>query len=180
MLTEQDVKKMEAQIQDIEAEIKKYYQATKARKILENEEKIIGRVYKKVSDELNGTVYLKPISALNRDAPYRMECLEFLLPLNPTLNWGKEFNHIDDDFFMWYDSEMVSDLNNSKDDSGSRTYRYKITEITQEEYSKALDEYFKQLRELPQKYFRLVDVKGEEYVENIKKEDKEMWEETKE
>lgn len=102
--------------------MKDFYEKETAIKILENEDKYVGRMFKKY-DEQGHCTYIRVVSAITMNAPYNVRCFEFEYPVNIKFwhmsnyrafrGYGTSFDFgFDGEPFAWTDEENISDLNN--------------------------------------------------------------------
>lgn len=160
-----EIQRLENNLQEIKSEINKYYEVKTAIQILESEEELFDKCFKRIKPQ--ETHYIKPISFVCKEAPFRVTCLIFAIPTFVTLTQREggsnrtQFDyHVTPNSFIWEDTELVSEL---RDTSTER-----LTEITLEEYWEAYDTFCQNLKEALNKKFYLKDLKGERYEQEIK------------
>lgn len=155
-MTKEELKDLESQRGEIDKQIRKYYEHKVARKIAENEKKFIGKTYKK--EDYNGTTYYKVISALGREAPYKIQALSFRLPintkqkaqiyLNPNLYNPFDYSFVDKNI-VWIAERLPSH----------------VDEISSEEFEEALANLYLGIKDFGNKKFLLADIYEEDYEE---------------
>lgn len=163
-MTETEVKRIEDQIKDLQAQVKQYYKDKEAQEILEVEQKYLGKIYKKKVD--GREVYVKVVSAICRNAPYSVRCIEFSAPVDKRyIHKGVLYafhGYIDsfdydfaDDPFIWSDEELLKDID---------TYE----PIHEAEFRNIYDTFCRTLLELICDDYSLVKQFGRDYVQKIK------------
>ena len=172
-MTKEEVKKIESKITDLQAEVSKYYKDERAIEVVKKEQEILGKAYKVTDTIDNTTLYIKPISLLTREAPYRAHCLEFKTPLR--IKFEKK-NYLStmrqDDFdwifpnddFLWIDDETINS-NGVAFSVGLNNYE----EISVEEYEAALANLMLEITNFSRKQFLLKDYMGENYAKEIER-----------
>ena len=162
--TKQEIKRIEDQIADLQSIVNKYYKDQKAIEIIEKEEELLGKAFKKTVAGI--TTYFKPISLIEINAPYQCHGLRFELPLN--LQFDKkgrfrmtvntDFDYIfDNDLILYMDTESIVDLQCSS---------YEM--ITEDEFDAALANLMYQVGEASKKYHTLKSIYGAEYDKKIR------------
>lgn len=203
-MTEQEVKRIEDQIKDLQSIVKNYYKDQKAISIIQREEDLLGKCFKKMDEKTKETEYFKPISLLCLNTPYKCHGIRFKLPVDPGFDKrsrmfvgydGSDFDYaFIDDLFIYLDEEETSNLvlNNNKEsyknavNTGLIDKDELYEEITQDEYEMALADLMFQVAEFSKKPLTLKRVIGDEYEEKIQRilseqnnENKEISEENK-
>jgi len=166
LMTEQEAKRLEDQIKDLQSQIDHYRKDKKATEIIQEEENLLGRCFKATINQKTGqTEYFKPISLLHHQAPYMCHGIKFTLPLD--LNFAKrdsirlsrpwsDFDYIfEDDLILYCDTEEVMCL---------RDY---YTEISEDEFEAALATLMLQVTDFSKKPFTVKKELGEEYEKKI-------------
>ena len=164
-MTKEEVKKIEDQIRDLESQKRQFYQDERAKELLEVEQKYLGRMYKKTSDN-GGAVYMRVVSAINVNAPYNVQCFEFEIPvrvkfqhasyLHPFRNLRDAFDFMfDGEPFVYYDEELVKDLEE------------KYEEVSMQDFQNTFEIFCDELRKLATTDFTLEEKFGGEYVQKI-------------
>ena len=162
LMTEQEVKRIEDQIKDLQSLVQKHYQDKDAIKIIQKEEGLIGKAFRKTGE--NGeTTYFKPISLMHVDAPY----VRFKLPINPSFDKRDRFRMarslstfdyvFDDDLLLYLDDEKI------------RVLEDRYEEITQDEFEMELSNLMFQVAEFSKKSITLKKIMGEEYEKKIQR-----------
>lgn len=141
--------------------------------MVKKEQEILGKAYKVTDTIDNTTLYIKPISLLTRETPYRVHCLEFKIPLR--IKFEKK-NYLStmrtDDFdwifpnddFLWIDDETINS-NGVAFSVGLNNYE----EISIEEYEAALANLMLEITNFSRKQFLLKDYMGEGYAKEIER-----------
>lgn len=167
-MTEQEAKRLEDQIKDLQSQIDHYRKDKKAAEIIQEEGNLLGRCFKATINQKTGqTEYFKPISLLHHQAPYRCHGIKFTLPLD--LNFAKrdsirlsrpwsDFDYIfDDDLILYLDDEEIKKIEDEYE------------AITQDEFEMALADLMFQVAEFSKKPLTLKKVLGDEYEKKIQR-----------
>ena len=165
-MIEQEVKRIEDQIKDLQSVVQKYYQDKNAIEIVQKEEDLLGKCFRKTGEdgEIN---YFKPISLMHVDAPYVCHGIRFKLPINPSFDKRDRFRMarslstfdyvFDDDLLLYLDDEKIRALEDGYE------------EITQDEFEMALADLMFQVAEFSKKPLTLKKVLGDEYEKKIQR-----------
>lgn len=165
MMTNQEIKRIEDQIRDLQSIVDHYHKDHKAAEIIEKEEELLGKAFKK-TDKNGITTYFKPMSLIDINAPYQCHGLRFELPLKPDfigkarlrMVINREFDYIfDPDWFLYMDEVEAFDLLNDP-----------YEEISVEEYDAALANLMYQVGEFSKKTYTIKSVYGAEYDTKIR------------
>ena len=141
--------------------------------ILEMEQKLLGKVFRKKNEFADNYVYIKPISAITLNAPNTVHCIEFTLPTTKKFGHKGEFSQFhgrldekfdygfDDDWFVWMEEEDVKDL----------TEKYELTST--QVFNEAFKLFFTNLQKTMTQTYTLEEVFGGEYAQKIREAQKE-------
>lgn len=164
LMTEQEVKRIEDQIKDLQSVVSNYYKNQRAIEIVQKEEDLLGKCFKK-TDENSETDYFKPISLLNVNAPYVCYGIRFRLPVAPGFDRRGMFRMARDfsDFDYVFDDDLILYL----DDEEVKKLQDEYEAITQDEFEMALADLMFQVAEFSKKPLTLKKVIGEEYETKI-------------
>ena len=165
-MIEQEVKRIEDQIKDLQSVVNNYYKDQKAIEIIQKEEDLLEKSFKK-TDENSETDYFKPISLLNVNAPYVCYGIRFRLPVAPAFDKRGMFRMTRDfsDFDYVFDDELILYL----DDEEIKKLEDEYEAITQDEFEMALADLMFQVAEFSKKPLTLKKLMGDEYEKKIQR-----------
>ena len=164
-MTNQEIKRIEDQIADLQSIVKKYYKDQTATEIIKKEDELLGKAFKETEDGV--VTYFKPMSMIDVNAPHQCQGLRFKLPLKLDFTprarlrmvMNSEFDYIYyDDLILYMDTEYSTALGNG----GS------YEEISEEEFDAALANLMYQTGEISKKYHTIKLVYGSEYDTKIR------------
>ena len=163
-MTEQEVKRIEDQIKDLQSVVNNYYKDQKAIEIIQKEEDLLGKSFKK-TDENGETDYFKPISLMHVNTPYVCHGIRFRLPLNPVFDKRGMFRMAHDfsDFDYVFDNDLLLYL----DDEEVKKLESEYQSITQDEFEMALSNLMYQVAEFSKKPITLKKELGDQYEKKI-------------
>lgn len=165
-MTEQEVKRIEDQIKDLQSVVSNYYKDQKAIETIQKEEDLLGKSFKK-TDENGETDYFKPISLMHVNTPYVCYGIRFKLPIAPAFDKRGMFRMTRDfsDFDYVFDDDLILYL----DDEEIKKIEDEYEAITQDEFEMALADLMFQVAEFSKKPLTLKKVLGEEYETKIQR-----------
>lgn len=147
--------------------INKYLEEDKAIKILQNEEKLVGK-YFKIDIEYEythykETHYIKVLSAINRSS-YQVWTMDFVLPISAKFKHRLQMNskdkfdfHFEDDDIIWFEDHSMHDFEAKN-----------CIEITKEEYENAYTKLMSDLLAMSNEAYLLSSIFGGDYETEIK------------
>lgn len=163
-MTNQEVKRIEDQIRDLQSIVDHYHKDHIAALIIEKEEELLGKAFKLISH--NGEItYFKPVSMLDINTPYTCVGMKFELPINCNFKprarlcmvRHKDFDLMfENDLILYMDTEEVAKL------------RDEYESISEEEYDAALANLMYQAAEFSKKYYTIKSICGAEYDTEIR------------
>ena len=170
-MTEREVKRIEDQIKELQAQVNTYYKDETAKEIYEVEQKYLGKCFRKVIDERS--VYLKVLSCIASEAPYKVQCIEFELPITSHFlrkgdymtfrGFSRPFDYgFNNDLFIFIDDELIKNIENDYEEVGPLNFQ-----IAFETFSDAMLQFMEHT-------YSLEEVFGGDYAQKIleKKEEK--------
>lgn len=165
-MTEQEVKRIEDQIKDLQSVVQKYYQDKNAIEIVQKEESLLGKCFRKTGED-GETDYFKPISLMHVHTPYVCHGIRFYLPFDPAFDKRDRFRlaHSISAFDYVFDEDLILYL----DDEEIKKLEDEYEAITQDEFEMALADLMFQVAEFSKKPLTLKRVMGDEYEKKIKR-----------